>query len=200
MHQDCRALICALRPHGEHGVIVRVLTRDFGLVAGYVRGGRSRALRPVLIPGNGVMATWRAKGPGQLAAMTLELAETRAPLIADPLAAAGLDWLCALIAATLPEEEPHPDIFEAFEGVLAAIAAAPSARRWAGAIVLFEQLVMQALGYGGVHSERMADWPSVLAGLSKNGAQLTRNLLIDRQRDILPARDRLVDRFKRAVA
>lgn len=181
-------------------MIVRVLTRDHGLVAGYVRGGRSRALRPVLIPGNIVMASWRTRGTGQLAAMSLELVETRAPLIADPLAAAGLDWLSALIAATLPEEQPHPEIFDALEGVFAAITAAPSARRWAGAIVLFEQLVMQALGYGGVHSERMTDWPSVLAGLSANGQQLTRTLLTDRQRDILPARDRLIDRFKRAVA
>ena len=41
-------IIIAVRPHGEHGAIVRALTPNEGVQAGYVRGGRSRALRPVL--------------------------------------------------------------------------------------------------------------------------------------------------------
>ena len=36
------ALLCATRAHGEHGAIVRVLTADHGLVAGYVAGARGR--------------------------------------------------------------------------------------------------------------------------------------------------------------
>src|SRR3546814_1061951 len=35
------AIICAVRHHGEHGVIARLMTPDNGLMAGYVRGGRS---------------------------------------------------------------------------------------------------------------------------------------------------------------
>lgn len=200
MQQDYRALVCSLRAHGEHGVIARILTREAGLVTGYVRGGRSRALRPVLIPGNSVMACLRVKNSGQLPGMTLELVQSRASLLDDPLSTAGLDWVCALVTATLPEDQPHADIFDAFEGLLAAIEAAPSARRWAGAVILFEQLLMHALGYGGASVHLAEDWPSVLAGLTANGAQLTRHLLTDRQRDILPARERLIDRFKRAVA
>jgi DNA repair protein RecO (recombination protein O) len=200
VQQDFRALVCSLRAHGEHGVIARVLTREAGLVAGYVRGGRSRALRPVLIPGNSVMTYRRLKSPGQLAGMTLELLVSRAALLEDPLAAAGLDWVCALVAATLPEDQPHPDIFDAFEGLLAAIEAAPSARRWAGAVVSFEQLLLRALGYGGAQPPVVEDWPSVLAGLTANGVQLPQHLLTERQRDILPARERLMDRIKRAVA
>jgi len=52
-------IVCALRAHGEHGAVARLLTPDHGLVAGYVRGGRSRALRPVLLPGNAVKAGCR---------------------------------------------------------------------------------------------------------------------------------------------
>src|SRR3546814_4426136 len=55
------ALVCALRPHGEHGAIARLLTPGHGLLAGYVRGGRSRRLRPVLLPGNAVKAEFRAR-------------------------------------------------------------------------------------------------------------------------------------------
>ena len=50
------AIVCSVRHHGEHGAIVRLLTPDHGLLPGYVRGGRSRALRPVLLPGNIVKA------------------------------------------------------------------------------------------------------------------------------------------------
>ena len=50
------AIIVAVRQHGEHGAIVRALTPRDGLQAGYVRGGRSRRLRPVLLPGNLVEA------------------------------------------------------------------------------------------------------------------------------------------------
>ena len=50
------AIVVALRPHGEHGAIVRLMTAGQGLQAGYVRGARGRRLRPVLISGNIVEA------------------------------------------------------------------------------------------------------------------------------------------------
>ena len=200
MQLDCPAIICALRLHGEHGVIARALTPQAGLVVGYVRGGRSRTARPVLIAGNKVTLSLRARHADQLASMTAELLESRAPLMAEALAAAAIEWVTALAAATLPEDQPCPDIYEALDGLLAAIAAAPSARRWAGALVLFERALMQALGYGGTIPDLAEDWPSVMAGLNANAAALARHLLGDRRRDILAARERLVDRLKRAVA
>lgn len=55
------AILCSVRAHGEHGAVVRALTPDNGLVTGYVRGGRSRTMRPVLVPGNRVQAEYRAR-------------------------------------------------------------------------------------------------------------------------------------------
>lgn len=193
-------LLCSVRTHGEHGVIARALTPEKGLVAGYVRAGRSRALRPLLVPGNKLLLDRRQRHPDQLASLEIELVETRAPLMTEPLAAIGIEWACALVAVSLPEEEPFPDLFEAMDGLLSAIAAAPSARRWAGAMVNFERLLMQYLGYGSALPVISEDWSSVIGGLTANGAQLSRYLLSDRRRDILPARDRMMDRFKRAVA
>ena len=40
MRLESLAIICAVRPHGEHGAIVRALTPSDGMRAGYVRGGR----------------------------------------------------------------------------------------------------------------------------------------------------------------
>ncbi|HEU0067460.1 MAG TPA: recombination protein O N-terminal domain-containing protein, partial [Sphingomonas sp.] len=73
MHLCATAIVLAVRSHGEHGAIVRALTRDDGVQPGYVRGGRSRAMRPVLQPGNSVTAQWRARTAEQFPALTLEL-------------------------------------------------------------------------------------------------------------------------------
>ncbi len=61
MHITAPAIVCAIRPNGETGGIVRLLTAEHGLVAGYVAGARGRTLRPVVIPGNLVQAELRAR-------------------------------------------------------------------------------------------------------------------------------------------
>ncbi|MDB5669787.1 MAG: recO [Alphaproteobacteria bacterium] len=148
MRLESLAIICAVRAHGEHGAIVRALTPDDGVQAGYVRGGRSRRLRPVLMPGNLVQAEFRSRSEDQLAHATLELVESRGPLLSEPLAAAAIDWVTALTASALPEGHFYPRLYEALAGLLSAIEAAPSARIWASALVRYELLVLAELGFG----------------------------------------------------
>lgn len=133
--------------HGEHGAIVRALTEESGLVAGYVRGGRSRTLRPILIPSNIVQAEFRARTSEQLAGLSVELSHSRAPIMGEALAADAIAWVTALTAAALPEEQPYPDIYYAFSGLLAAIEAAPAARGWGTALVRYEYLLLARLGF-----------------------------------------------------
>lgn len=142
------AIVCAVRAHGEHGAIVRALTHDAGLVAGYVRGGRSTRLRPILIPGNLVALELRARTEEQLAGATAELLESRAPLLAEPLAAAAIDWATSLTASRLPESQPYPALYSALSAVLDAIGAASSARQWAAALARYELLLLAELGFG----------------------------------------------------
>ena len=237
------ALICGVRSHGEHGAIARLLTPDHGLLAGYVRGGRSRALRPVLLPGNSVKAEFRARTEDQLAGLAVELDHSRAPLLSEPLPAAAIDWICALTAVALPEGTPYPVLYQALDGVLGAIDAAPAARGWGAALVRYELLMLAELGFGldlgrcaatggnedlAFVSPRSAaavsragaagyekrllplprflveggsgDWPSIVDGLQLTGFFLERSVLTDWRADTLAARERLVDRLKRAVA
>ncbi|KER35109.1 DNA repair protein RecO [Sphingobium indicum] len=237
------ALVCALRPHGEHGAIARLLTPGHGLLAGYVRGGRSRRLRPVLLPGNAVKAEFRARTEEQLAGLTVELEHSRAPLLAEPLPAAAIDWACALTAVALPEGTPYPALHQALDGVLGAVEAAPAARGWATALIRYELLLLAELGFGldlgrcaatggnddlAYVSPRSAaavsragavgyedrllplpaflleggagEWPAILDGLRLTGFFLERSVLTDWRVDVLAARERLVDRLKRAVA
>ena len=54
MRISTAGIVVAIRPHGEHGAVVRLMTPEHGLQACYVRGARGRRLRPVLMPGNQV--------------------------------------------------------------------------------------------------------------------------------------------------
>lgn len=148
MHLLTPAIILAVRPHGEHGAVVRGLTSGAGMQAGYVRGGRSRRLRPVLLPGNLVQAEFRARTDEQLAQLSIELTRSRAALLSEPLPAAAIDWVCALTATTLPEGQPYPRLYETLDGLLSAIEAAPSAKGWAAALVRYELLILSELGFG----------------------------------------------------
>jgi DNA repair protein RecO (recombination protein O) len=197
MHLTTEAIVCAVRAHGEHGAIVRALTPGDGLQAGYVRGGKSRRLKPVLVPGNLVQAEFRARTDEQLATLTVELVHSRAFLLSEPLAAAGIDWAAALTAAALPEGQPYPRLYEGLDGLLAAIEAAPSARGWAAALVRYELLLLGELGFGLDEAEMQAVPRTVRDALRLTGERLARDLLVERRADVLAARERLVERLKR---
>ena len=83
-----KAVVCALRSHGEHGAIVRLMTPGDGLQAAYVRGARGRRMRPVLIAGNVVQAAISARTDTQLPQATIELIHSRGPILSEPLPAA----------------------------------------------------------------------------------------------------------------
>jgi DNA repair protein RecO (recombination protein O) len=148
MRYSTLAIVVALRPHGEHGAIVRLMTPEHGLQAAYVRGGRGRRLRPVLSPGNMVEATLSARTEAQLPQATVELLHSRGPLLAEPLPATAIDWVCALTTTVLPEVQPYPRLYEALDGLLAAVEAAPSASGWGAALVRYELLLLAELGFG----------------------------------------------------
>ena len=148
MNLEADAIVCALRNHGEHGAVVRLMTADHGLQAAYVRGARGRRMRPVLIPGNLVHARLRARTEAQLAQAEIELAHSRGPLLGEPLPAAAIEWVTALTAVALPEGQPYPRLYRALDALLAAIEAAPSASGWGAALVRYELLMLAELGFG----------------------------------------------------
>ena len=148
MRIETRAIVCALRNHGEHGAIVRLMTRDHGLQAAYVRGARGRRMRPILIGGNVVEAQLSARSEAQLPQANVELLHSRAPLLGEPLPAAAIEWATALTATALPEGQPYQSLYEVLDGLLEAIEAAPSASGWGAALVRFELLLLAELGFG----------------------------------------------------
>ena len=241
MRSETQAIICALRSHGEHGAIVRMMTPGQGLVAAYVRGARGRRMRPVLMAGNVVQAQLSARTENQLPQAAIELVHSRGPLLSEPLPAAAIEWATVLTATALPEGQPYPQLFQALEGLLDAIEAAPSANGWGTALVRYELLMLAELGFGldldrcavsGSNDNLVAvspksgravsaaeaepyagkllalprfvreggrgSWTEIADGLELTGHFLLRDVLTDRVRPVADARQRLVDRLRRA--
>jgi DNA repair protein RecO (recombination protein O) len=140
-----QGIVLNVRPHGEASAIAEVLSERRGRWSGLVRGGRSRAMRPVLQPGNVVVARWRARTEDHLGSFTLEPVALRAgALIDDPLRLAGLMSLMALLKL-LPEREPHPRIHDA---LLVTLDALGEEGVWPAVFVRFELGLLDELGYG----------------------------------------------------
>ena len=148
MRSETQAIVCALRNHGEHGAIVRLMTPERGLLAAYVRGARGRRMRPVLTAGNVVEAQLSARTETQLPQATVELVHSRGPLLSEPLPAAAIEWATVLTATALPEGQPYAPLYQALEGLLDAVEAAPSASGWGAALVRYELLLLAELGFG----------------------------------------------------
>ena len=200
MHLTFPAIVVAARQHGETAVIARVLSEQFGLVAGYVAGGRGRRLRPVVIPGNRVAAELSARSDSQLPFLKLELTTSRGPWLGEPLAAAAIGWVTALTALALPERNPYPALYAALDAALDAICHAPSARGWLRAIVAYEALVLRELGYGGANPPPEARLDALLEMFARGGVPLERYLLADRKGDGMAARAILGERLEKLRA
>ncbi|CAH0495719.1 DNA repair protein RecO [Novosphingobium sp. CECT 9465] len=192
------AILCASRPHGEHGAIVRLLTAEHGLAAAYVAGARGRELRPLLIPGNLLAVEVRARTATQLPSARLELVTSRGPWLSEPLPSAGIGWACALTAATLPEGHSYPPLYQGLGALLDAICHAPSARGWARVLAGYEVLLLREIGYGATPAPPPhEEWQDLLARLERQGKAIGNRLLAERAGDVMGARAILLDRLKR---
>jgi DNA repair protein RecO (recombination protein O) len=138
-------IVIGVRRHGEANAVVELMTRSRGRHLGLVRGGAGKRLTPVLQPGNGVQATWRARLDEHLGTYMIEGLTLRAAgLIASPHALFGLTHLAAL-TRLLPERDPHEGLYAALGMVLDRL----DDPALAGPLVLrYELEVLKELGFG----------------------------------------------------
>lgn len=138
-------VVLAVRPHGESGAVVSLLTREHGRHAGLVHGGVGKAHRGALQPGNLVRAWWRGRLPDQLGNFRVELVQAHAAaLLDDPTRLAALSSACALSEVALPERQAHPAAFLALQALLAAL----PTESWPSVYVHWELALLRDLGYG----------------------------------------------------
>ncbi|NMW31804.1 DNA repair protein RecO [Altererythrobacter sp. RZ02] len=195
MNARAQGIFLSARPHGETAVIARILTEEYGMLAGYVAGGRGRHLRPVVIPGNLVDAELRAKSDSQLPFARLELLESRGPWLSEPLPAAAINWLTSLTASVLPERQSYPELYTVLKAVLDAICGAPSARGWLGALVTYEILLLRDLGYGGGTAPQVSGFDDAMATFDRLFTPIEKHLLAGTYGDVMSARTLLRTRL-----
>ncbi len=140
------AYVLSARAHGETGAIVELLTARHGKYAAHVAGGASRRMKPFLQAGARTVVHYRARVSDQLGSAQLEpVGEGPSALFDDRMALAGLSAAAAVAAAALPEREPHPGVFLAFEALTAALMLPEI---WPAVFVRFEAGLLQELGFG----------------------------------------------------
>ncbi len=140
------AFVLSARAYGETGAIVELLCEQHGRFAAHVAGGASRRLKPFLQPGARVIANFHARTTDQLGAARLEpVGEGPSALFDDPLALAGLAAAASVAAGALPEREPHPGAYLAFEALVGALVLTDI---WPAVFVRFEAGLLEELGFG----------------------------------------------------
>ncbi|WP_297693528.1 DNA repair protein RecO [Phenylobacterium sp.] len=145
MEFEDEAFVLAARAHGETGAVVELLTARHGRYAAHVAGGASKRMRPFLQAGAPVLARFRARTPEQLGSAVLEpQGEGPAALFDDALALAGLSAAAAVAAGALPEREPHPGAYLAFQALSQALAEPDI---WPAVFVRFEAGLLEELGF-----------------------------------------------------
>lgn len=139
-------ILISARRHGESAAIVEILTRAHGRHAGVVRGGGRRRMAPILQPGGRLAVEWSARLEEHIGHFRVEpLAPVPAALLADGAALAALASVAALIGATLPERDAHPDLYVRTADLLAALGRTPD---WPARYATWELALLAELGFG----------------------------------------------------
>lgn len=138
-------IVLSTRKLGENSVRLSVLTRDYGRHAGMVRGATRKSMRGTLEPGNEVRVGWSARLAEHLGQFRCELTGAHAAdllLQAGPLMA--MSAACAMLDATLPEREAHPDLYHGTVALMDAL----KSEQWLPAYIRWEVGLLEELGYG----------------------------------------------------
>ena len=145
MEWSDEGVLLSMRRHGESAAIVEMFTAAHGRHLGVVRGGASRKMAAMLQPGSQLALRWRARLDDHLGVFSLEPLAARAGILADPLALAGLNAVCALLHVALAERVAHPPLWRATMSVLAQMEAAQD---WVPDYLRWEVLLLEELGFG----------------------------------------------------
>ncbi|WP_028875099.1 DNA repair protein RecO [Tepidiphilus margaritifer] len=147
------AYVLHARPWRETSLLLDVLTLEHGRLALVAKGARrpGSQLRPVLLTFQPLVLGW--SGAGEVRTLTRADWAGGVPLLQGRALWCGY-YLNELVLRLLAREDPHREVFLAYDAAVRALAAgealSPVLRR-------FELAFLTALGYG-------LDWPHTVAG------------------------------------
>jgi DNA repair protein RecO (recombination protein O) len=141
-----QGIVLSVRPHGEGGAVVHILSEHHGKCGGYVNGAQSSArLKSMLQTGNIVSFEWQSKAEGQLGRFDLELETDIATSIMDtPKAITAVQSACGLIDMFLPDREVYASLYHGTNALLQAM----KGEEWPAIYIVWEMAFLKELGYG----------------------------------------------------
>ncbi|MCL2017815.1 MAG: DNA repair protein RecO [Alphaproteobacteria bacterium] len=105
-------IIIGLRPFGERDAIAKIFTREYGLMAGMLRGALAARKNKPLV-GQCGNASWNARLDSQLGVFHWEsVRNLSAPLMSDPVALGFMNSAFALLSTLLPERAEDKLLFD----------------------------------------------------------------------------------------
>lgn len=138
-------MLLSMRPHGEGSAIIEVLSRAHGRHLGLVRGGASRKMAPFLQAGTQLDLTWRARLDDHMGVFTVEPLRSRAAILDNAMALAGLGAVCALTHIALPERDPHPTLYAR---TLVLMDELNAGKDWLALYLRWELALLEEIGFG----------------------------------------------------
>lgn len=173
----------------ETSLLVQVFTRDHGQLALVAKGAKRpySVLRPVLNGFQPLILSWT--GSGEVKTLTRAESTGVRPLAGKAFMSAW--YLNELILRLLPREDPHPQLYEAYDAALVQLAAGSGA---AAALRRFEWILLQETGYGLDEPFPAFDDPAIEPALRRSLRERLDELLAGRPlrtRQVLMALQRL---------
>lgn len=139
------AILVASRKFGENSLIIDLLTENHGLHSGMIRSGRKQAAD--LQTGNILHVNWRGRLSEHLGTFQAEIRKnTFSCLISERLKLSALASACSLVKSSLPEREPHPEIFSSLINFINTVSSEDTG--WIQNYIEFEFEILGRLGFG----------------------------------------------------
>ncbi len=137
--------IVALRKHGENSLIVTLVTKQHGLLCGFVRGALSKKNLGVYQIGNLLSIDCYARVEENMLSMKCELMmPTAINFMNDGAKLAALSGLCSLVVACLPENENLERFYYYIDSFFQLI----NEPNWRVHYAFFEFYLLEYLGIG----------------------------------------------------
>lgn len=143
-----QAVILNLRPYGEGGGILSVLTREQGRHAGYVHRIYASSKRAILEPGTFVDVSWKSRNDDALGVFDLQERQNFfAHFLNEPLKMQAVLSACSLCHEALAEREKCAAVYQGLE-VLIDLLSGEDRIVWPAAYVMWELALLKELGFG----------------------------------------------------
>jgi DNA repair protein RecO (recombination protein O) len=143
MKWEDEGIVLSVKPFGEKGYLVCLITKDHGRVMGWLKSASTR-IKAVLQPGIRVQAHWQARLEEQLGGWRLEpLGGSVAALFTKPLSLSALLSATALCEVMLPEREPHGSVYASLLALIKTL----GEEAWERGYFDFECALLAAAGF-----------------------------------------------------